>query len=366
MYPFWSLPGPGSFVESIIDDVRVGKNVVLRLPQFQPPGLEAVLRQKVSEESWCWHPLRTTEHQLPLAELQDRFQQSSTRYKRRDIQQLLDSSDFEGNVIWLGGIGGAEWVRWKPFIEEYQHACRNKPESRRSLFIIPLSGEVAQHPPNQEITLTIHSWCGSVSELDMIFYATLLLKGSRLAEKQKLLLATTVAKLSLWDPNMAERLARSQINEILSPIGLLRKIAEERTWTDERAPNWQDGSLNRVDGIEQVHSAYLAATDSKAVDARIWSAQISVIFPLLEEQRRNILLRIQNQHQVPIKMGETIIDNLWDLELGQLAYFLKYNKHPLYPSAARLHRIRNSLAHLENLPPEEAFARELYVPLSSA
>mgnify|MGYP000353809678 CR=1 FL=1 len=52
MRDFWSLPGPMSFIGRITSELTNGRNVVLRMPSFAPPGLTTALRVATSDR---WH-----------------------------------------------------------------------------------------------------------------------------------------------------------------------------------------------------------------------------------------------------------------------------------------------------------------------
>jgi hypothetical protein len=111
-------------------------------------------------------------------------------------------------------------------------------------------------------------------------------------------------------------------------------------------------------GEEKVHSAYLALDDPKGeVERRVWSAQVGVLLPFVEERRQELLARLDGVLRVPFRtrFGEEITD-LRDLEIGHIESQLLTSPLAVDPDVRRqvrrLREIRNSLAHLETLRPE--------------
>jgi hypothetical protein len=90
------------------------------------------------------------------------------------------------------------------------------------------------------------------------------------------------------------------------------------------------------------------------IQRRIWSAEVGIMLPFVEEQRQEILDRLTGFLQVPFRtrFGETIED-VRDLEIGHIETQLRSSN--LYPDSnlmrlvQRLREIRNRLAHLETL-----------------
>ena len=111
-----------------------------------------------------------------------------------------------------------------------------------------------------------------------------------------------------------------------------------------------------VDGIEKEHSALLALRhDARALQRRIWNAEVGVMLPFVEEQRQDILARFAGVLRVPFmtRFGEEITD-IRDLEIGHIESQLANN--PAVSSSIRqlitqLRTIRNALSHLESLDP---------------
>jgi hypothetical protein len=359
---FWQLPGPRRFLEQVEEDLRAGTNVVLLLPKDGVPDLRAALRRHLSDE-WVWHSTDTRQPDSPSAIV---FRELVPDYPPRELRNarsLANCEAFTGYLVWLDGLNARNWGQWKSFLSEYEHACRARPQFGRSLFLAPLVGELALDPPETEICLRCREWRDVVGELDMMLFADVLLRRHSVPVRQRMLLATTIAKVALWDPELATRMAALAPRQILQPQAYLQQIAAERGWTSETPRRWELGTENRVDGRDEVHSALLALGDGEGVlSRRLWSAQVSVLLPLVEERRRMLLPRLSRELGIVSESGCGAEDALLHLELGEIAQRLSARcaDSRLRQRVIRLRNIRNALAHLEVLPPEEALDAELY------
>jgi len=365
MQLFWQLPGPKRFLENASKDLAVGKNVVLGLPAFSPPGLQSGLKE-LTADVWTWNTIEVT-NEVPTVFFFRRFVRERKPSTVPSVSALVQAEEFENHLLWLEGLNQDNWPLWKRFIEDYQHACRMKAVTRRSLFIVPLSGSLASVPPADDIALSYRPWRDTVNELDMLIYATVLLQDKPMVAKQRNLLAAVIARVALWDPFTAERLIQLPAKEVLRPQRALRELAAERGWTNDTPVSWEKGTQNVIDGRTQVHAALLALNDGQGrLEKRIWSAEISVILPLLEEQRQALIPTVRPFLRFPINTGYSVITDAQDLEIGHLANQL--NGAGVNPSIRQriyfLRRIRNQLAHMTVLAPEDALAPELYEELN--
>jgi hypothetical protein len=111
-----------------------------------------------------------------------------------------------------------------------------------------------------------------------------------------------------------------------------------------------------IDGVEKEHSALLAIRhDTRALQRRIWSAEVGVMLPFVEERRQDILSRFAGVLRVPFTTPfGAEITNIHDLEISHIENQLSNN--PAVSSNIRqlirqLRKIRNALSHLEPLDP---------------
>jgi hypothetical protein len=178
---------------------------------------------------------------------------------------------------------------------------------------------------------------------------------------ERRLAISLIAGMALWDPSASERLVQESIDILMNPRPILVDIARERGWTpaDEPASGWHRGMSDCFEGRTQPHSAMLAiADDTNELNSRIWKAEVSVVLPHLEEQRREILSRYGRLLKLPFitRFGEVITD-AFDLEFAHIASQLGglvgrvdfRTRH----SIERMAAVRNKLAHIEPLEPSD-------------
>lgn len=361
---FWDLTGPKQFIDGVCADLRDGKNVLLRLPAIPPPQCAAGLRRALIED-WSWHVVWAGDRVSPVERLFGEFASDARPQAPRTVRGLVDEDGFQGRVLFLDGVGSESWPAWKAFFEQYQHVCRAVPLHRRSRFVVPLHGPLALDAPRREVSISHRTWNGCVGELDMLLYGAGLLQERRLqlSAGQLHLLAATIAKVALWDPELAERLAEGTPQEVLDPRGLLRAVADERGWTGTTPASWELGTAGAVDGREHPHSALLVRSDPQGLlKSRLWTAQASVLLPAVEERRQWIVRQVRPQLTLPFHNGYGMVEDAFDLEIGSLAYQLRTRSVParLRGQVERLVRVRNALAHREPLAPSDALAAELF------
>jgi hypothetical protein len=110
----------------------------------------------------------------------------------------------------------------------------------------------------------------------------------------------------------------------LHPVLTLQEIARERGWNpiadNPSSCLWSRGMVDLTEGEESVHSAALALADLQGtVRRRIWSAEVGVMLPFVEERHQKILSHLAGVLKVPFttRFGELISD-VHDLEIGHI------------------------------------------------
>lgn len=109
-----------------------------------------------------------------------------------------------------------------------------------------------------------------------------------------------------------------------------------------------------VGGQRETHPALQAINVDDAqryIDGRVWQGQVTVVFPLLEQKRNELLSAHKRLLWVPFEKGDgTFVTAVEDLEIAHLHYQLR--NHPdrrIEPLLRRLKDSRNALAHLDTL-----------------
>jgi hypothetical protein len=275
---------------------------------------------------------------------------------------LAIAPGFESWLVWVDGIDSSQWPAWCSFLEEYEAGCRQRPVHERALFCVAARGLAALNPPKEEVALSVRVWQAEVEPLDMFIYCWTLVRDRPWPQLHRRLAAALLAAVSVWDPRVAERLAQQPLDTLLKPQALLAEIARERGWgcveSNDYQLLWAHGMADRQDGLWRLHSAVLALHDPAVeLRSRLWSAEVSAVWPFLEEFRRAVLERHRALLRLPHStLGGRQITDWQDLELQHLASQLAW--HPAVPESTRvklrrLASIRNRLAHLGVLEPSE-------------
>lgn len=353
----WTLPGPAAFLRRVERSLRDGMSVVVRFPG----GARADFRERVLsllQGSWHCAVFRPESASPPFASLRARFAPRLSPEREASLLDLCEEPDFQGRVIWLDGLDRDDWSAWKKFLSDYAHASRGVGEFERTLFVTVLGGAPPAAPPARDVTLTIHDWRGAVDEMDLLFLAYERLGRRSVGGSMRSLLAATVARVAAWDLETAEMLIDEDDAVMLDPRDMLRAVARERGWTADTPIGWEHGTES---GNGSLHAALASLEDPpREIRRRIWSAQVSVLLPLIDAARRKITQEHHGRLAAQIENEGEGIDPL-DLDVGRLTGMVQ---RPGFDAAVRSHvrrlnRWRNDLAHLKPLSP--VAAREIAV-----
>ena len=159
-----------------------------------------------------------------------------------------------------------------------------------------------------------------------------------------------------YDPLIAVEAAKLDLEDLGDPRKWLLDVATGRGWQAEMMPTWETGTCDEIEDKEVVHAALLSlAQDAqKHIDFLLWRAQVGVLFPLLEEERRACLQKYASLLKVPHNTGQgSVINDREELELGHIHYQL-YDRIDRQELARLqlLRDVRNALAHQEVVDPE--------------
>lgn len=363
----WNLPGPSSFVDDIEASVREGSSVIARFPFEIPGGLERELKERLDSIFEWTHIDASLAGSDPLAFLRQQVCSDIRAFDIGSVAELAVTASFQGRLVWVEKIDHGGWPEWSAVLRAYSDACRNVNLLSRTVFIVLLSGVAVVGEAPQEVALVCCDFRGTVDMLDLFVFALWKAPVSIKRREHRALLAHTVAQVAQWDSLLAERLLDLPLDEALSPEGALREYARDRRWTAETHRCWEIGTVDGPAERPTVHSALLEVSGaSRLVRQRVWAAQAGVLLPLVEERRVGLAVRYGRYLDLPIETEDgRRIDDPLDLDVGQLAWYLDRTGKPqaLRKQVRRLRHVRNKLAHMEPLVPEQALHRMLIIEL---
>jgi len=360
MLDYWRLPGPSAFIADAQNEIASGRNLIFLLPANEPYRLIDKLYDVLSDR-WSIQLLDNENDLVPLRAICACTLGESGVSSIVTADALAADERLTGTIVIVSGVKDGQLGGWRKFIQGYEVACRRMPADRRMLIVLALKGEHTSTPPTPEVALAVLRWNDFVGEVDMQVYATLRLRNMSMQPRKRLFLATCLARLALWDVTIIDRFCERDPELILDPINLLLEMGTERGWKDLRQPTWENGATHKVDGADQLHSAYLACHDRDSIYRRLWGAQASVLLPIIEESRTALLPRVKRYVSFPIKTNTGTVERLEDLEVGHMLWQLNASgaELSLIRTVTTLKRARDSLAHLKPLPKEMCFHSDL-------
>lgn len=285
------LPGPADFLDAIVEDLTDRSSVLVGLPNEAPvPVVGLEIADAIKLKGLGrWETVRSTE--------------VSVTTPLEFIARRFDGRDAEGFVLWIDAMNGdavatawADYARRFAGIEKTPRIC------------IAMSAACAE-ACMEEKGLRRRLWRDFVTASDARVLVERLGRRFGRSPEHIALKSALIAELAGPDLACAERLAREP----------LRRILAVRNHPPEC----------------------------------IWAAQVSVLFPLVERERRRLLDVYRGLWRMPhLRDDGKEIQHLEDLEIGDMAA-QAWQVRALEIERRRLdwlRRVRNALAHNEIVP----------------
>lgn len=341
----WDLPGARRFVNTACDLLRGGSSVVIQFPGRVPDGFDSAVAATLGNTLDVGSLVATTS---PLQDLARRYVQHPRHIGR--LQDLCEDPGFRGRLVRLNGLDSETWSAWCAFISAYAEMSRSRPLFGRSLFLVVLAGSPPPEPPPADIGLACRSWDGLPDDVDLLLFATEQLREREDNPLLRSLVATTIARVAAWDFDTAAALVAQDYETIMDPRDLLREMAQDKGWAVDTPLDWSLGTASRTGSAHPAH----AALDDPPTELhrRLWSAQLSVLFPWIELRRHETVSA--NLFQVKRQMraeGDSQGDP-FALELGDLLRLFgrRGASRQVRKTVLLLREARNELAHRRHIP----------------
>jgi len=157
-----------------------------------------------------------------------------------------------------------------------------------------------------ELCLANVTFRGATRKDDMHIFASLLLENRGLSGVERDLKCRLITHLAMWDDEAARDLAKCDLGRLLEPNLILKELADRRGWSDLSLSDldedrlWELGATEHFDGEMRRHSAlYAIQAHDRKLERRIWTAEVEVLLPWIEIQRRKLLERFGSLVQRP-------------------------------------------------------------------
>lgn len=343
----WDLPGPRRFINSACDSLRGGSNIVVRFPGTVPEGFDDALAAALGNALHFGHLSATAS---PFEQLRTKFATDPSHV--HSLSDLCDNSGFRGRLIRLHNLDERNWPAWRDFLGRYVQTSRSRHVLGRSLFLIPLSGLLPATPPLADVGLTHCTWDGVLEDVDLLLFASERLRQRSVDALLHSLLATVVARVSVWDFDTAAALLAESDRTILAPTDFLRTIAQNKGWTANTQLDWR---LETASHSGVAHPARAAIEDPpNEIHRRIWSAQLSVLLPWIETRRHETVTGNLYEVRRQMRQAGNGRTDPYELELGELSAMFSQRgaNRRIRRTVRRLRDVRNELAHRRHLTPD--------------
>jgi len=356
---WWDIPGPSRFVRRIDNDLRDRVNVVAALPAGVGKDWFSFFRRR-------WHNSQERMDVLgvdgdtrpPLDILCEAF--TTNPAGATSLAALVCESGFRGLTIGVL-LDNANSVRaWTDFLVEYERECRLIDPLDRAVLLIVTEGAIPQILPPQETHLRVHVYDGYARPHDCFMYAWVLIGAAEKQAWRTELKMALCAQLAQWDHRLCEELSDRDIGSILRKttcIGGLPVIPEAYA-SDNVDEGWARGILQRCDGKAIFHSGWIARNmESRDFERRVWAAQVQVLFPLIEQVRRQAIDRYGSRFPMPVQVGDNeLVSDPYELEIAMVRRLVsRLDGVPgrILRRIDQAYDFRNALAHLEPLTAQQ-------------
>ncbi len=357
---WWNLPSSYQFVSDITADIKQGKNVVCFLPKHLP---ENNIKHRICEDmqEYCRiDPLNIDNWGLEPIELLFEEYLDHNDDIQYDLKSLINSEGFQEKIIYVESLPQKSWEKWIKFLDKYEKLCREIPLKQRTIFCFILEGlNPEKNSPQEEVALSIHKWTNIIKYRDKLLFASYCFEGSSIPLYLLDLAISVTVKVADWDYELYMMLSDLRIEEILSPEHILEEMNNNRNWKsdylllDENS-RWAEGMLDHG----STHSALLLYSQKDNLNKLIWSGELMILFPFIEEKKIIILERYKSViEKIKTKQDNELI------EIKDLHNYVKhnssmFNNKNLEKMVQIFRNMRNKLAHLEKVELKHLLAIE--------
>lgn len=281
---------------------------------------------------------------------------------RISIQDYISSRNvIKNRIIWIKGLNGEAAYKWLQFCRGFSPKCASD-----GLFVLELPAKISV-PESKFIQCIDFDNC--VSSYDVQQFNSFVLDDQKdYPPDWRRYISAAAAAVCGVDSELSEMLLKVVDYRVETAIDGLQRIDEMGDFArrgmdkDSDHPLWHFRNNNIA---ELLH--------------RIWTAQIQVLFPIIELERQKLIGKWYTAIETALAENEvrqfgTVLSDPSEAELGTLCFMISCKVHGDYRmlyipdgtdrSRIRfLHACRNKLAHMSCCSPEEI--RDLLDPLSA-
>lgn len=360
---FWwnNITGANMVVSKVAKSLHENNLVILCVPDDLPwryemrTAIEYSFRKSSSSENVLVQTIDAADeclNQEPGKFLLERFCTSrDIRMGYRDgssktIQQYLISNGIlHDSIIWVKGFLPGQAEQWIKFCKEYKSTG-----IAQGAFFLEIKDYVPSGDIKSSVVVRFDDW---VSNYDVQLLNSFILdKIQRYSNNWKNYISTLAACLCENDAEVSAELLGSIDFTKDEPFAGLRAIEESERYS----------SRGRDSKCEHILALYRAQKDDE-LHKRVWTAQVRVLFPLIELERVHLIEKYSSElnnllTNEEIKQYGEVLTKSAEIEIGTLDYLVKSYRISM-PSSndrqriASLRNYRNIIAHMGCLTPNE-------------
>ncbi len=356
---FWweEVAGPYSLVRNIVDAVSECKNVILSLPADIPwrhqmrnsvrsvlestPGLDSLYIEilDVEDVAASATPGELILNEFALYEDRIRYRAGKESIHHYSMRKGL----LNDKIVWIKGANRKDTELWIEFCRQWRPN-----DSNQGVFVIEDRWGIGD--PTRALHTISYSECIDDNSVRLFAWSILAQnKLSKFGPVQRRYAVSLLANLCKDDVEVAVALLDNLDIQHDDPLLCIREIASSDI-------------LSRRGEPTSAHVLALAREGREdELQHRLWTAQIEVLFPIIEEERIAIIDRLEDElsaliEEKSIKQFEILVTEAHEVELGTLVYLMSsktekgdrklyVSNHEIRDRIIMLWRCRNLLAH---------------------
>ena len=361
---WWDIPGPCRFVRRVENDLRDRVNVVAALPAGLGREWFDFFRRRWVNDQERIDVLRVSEEATsPLDELCCAF--TTHPAGTITVGALTQEEGFRGRTVGVVLNSTEPLQEWMEFLASYERKCRLIDVLDRTVLLLVTDGVSPRFLPSPETHLRVHVYEGYARPHDCYMYVWVLLGAEEKHAWRTELKIALCAHLAQWDPRLCEVLSDLDIRSILQPRSsvVALPVGQDNCAVADTDEGWAMGILQRRDGQVVYHSGWGAKdTSSQEFQRRVWAAQIQVVFPLIEQVRRQAIERYSSRFRLPVLVGDDqYVNDPYELEIAMVRRIVSRMGGVPRTVLRQLDlawEFRNALAHLQPLTDRQLQAFE--------
>jgi hypothetical protein len=319
----WFLPASEAFFAKLEDGLSQGL-VLIPAEPARPAGLEGELKKRLHRSYPEIEVIENEAEKSPAENL------AAPLGAQPNLEALLSPSlDQTLVLIKKLGPGDSNFDAWTIFLDRF---ALQRAQSDMGIACIVLNAPETLIKLENRLCL---SWTSQLRRLDLAIWADLHTTPGR-DDLTTALASALAVELCGWRLDLAAAMAQASIDDLADPRSWL-KGRDEKSLADTHSIG-----RRRLD----CPLALIRGNNQPEIDRRIWRAQLTAVFPWLEEERQKLIAQHRRALQVDDHLHSLGVHEIDEIELGALQYQLS-GKLTASDNAwlCCMAQIRNCLAH---------------------